>query len=111
MGRGICIRRTNAQPGGAAMKQLEIGDRVKILDGGKDDEGTVLDVDEQTEMVIVYLDCHVGGWAFHRQLSANAAIAASAGAYGSAAAGAGQQGPHARQLRPPASRRVTSPAL
>jgi len=28
------------------MKQLEVGDRVKILDGGKDDEGTVLDVDE-----------------------------------------------------------------
>ena len=27
------------------MKQLEVGDRVKILDGGNDDEGTVLDVD------------------------------------------------------------------
>ena len=26
------------QAGGAAMKQLEVGDRVKILDGGKDDE-------------------------------------------------------------------------
>jgi hypothetical protein len=54
------------QAGGAAMKQLEVGDRVKILDGGKDDEGTVLDVDERTEMVIVYLGRHVGGRAFHR---------------------------------------------
>ena len=35
-----CISRTNAQAGGAAMKQLEVGDRVKILDGGNDDEGT-----------------------------------------------------------------------
>jgi len=51
---------------GAAMKHLEVGDRVKILDGGKDDEGTVLDVDEGTEMVIVYLGRHVGGRAFHR---------------------------------------------
>ena len=48
------------------MKQLEVGDRVKILNGGKDDEGTVLDVDERSEMVIVYLGCHVGGRAFHR---------------------------------------------
>jgi hypothetical protein len=48
------------------MKRLEVGDRVKILDGGKDDEGTVLDVHKQTEMVIVYLGRHVGGWAFHR---------------------------------------------
>jgi hypothetical protein len=46
--------------------QLEVGDRVKILDSGEDDEGTVLDVDERTEMVIVYLGRHVGGWAFHR---------------------------------------------
>ena len=48
------------------MKQLAVGDRVKILDGAKDDEGTVLDVDEQTEMVVVYLGRHVGGRAFHR---------------------------------------------
>jgi len=48
------------------MKQLEVGDRVKILDGGKDDEGTVLDVDKRTEMVIVYLGRHAGGRAFHR---------------------------------------------
>ena len=48
------------------MNQLEVGDRVKILDGGKDDEGTVLDVDQRTEMVIVYLGRHVGGRAFHR---------------------------------------------
>jgi hypothetical protein len=61
-----CITRTKAQPGGAATKQLEVGDRVKILDGGKDDEGTVLDVDERTEMVIVYLGRHAGGRAFHR---------------------------------------------
>jgi hypothetical protein len=47
------------------MKQLQVGDRVKILDG-KDDEGTVLDVDERTEKVIVYLGRHLGGWAFHR---------------------------------------------
>ena len=47
------------------MKQLEVGDRVKILNGDKDDEGTVLDVDERTEMVIVYLGRHAGGWAFH----------------------------------------------
>jgi hypothetical protein len=53
-------------PGGASMKQLEVGDRVKILNGDKDDEGTVLDVDERTEMVFVYLGRHVGGWAFHR---------------------------------------------
>ena len=52
--------------GGAAMKQVEVGDRVKILDADKDDEGTVLDVDERTEMVIVYLGRHVGGRAFHR---------------------------------------------
>jgi hypothetical protein len=26
------------------MKQLEVGDRVKVLNGGKDDEGTVLDL-------------------------------------------------------------------
>src|SRR5215813_8575669 len=52
--------------GGAAMKQLQVGDRVKILDGGKDDEGTVLDMDERTEMVVVYLGRHLGGWAFHR---------------------------------------------
>src|SRR5262245_37051219 len=32
------------------MKQLRVGDRVKIMDGGKDDEGTVLDMDERTEM-------------------------------------------------------------
>jgi hypothetical protein len=51
---------------GGAMKQLEVGDRVKILDAAKDDEGTVLDVDEQTEMVVVYLGRHVGGRAFHR---------------------------------------------
>jgi hypothetical protein len=48
------------------MKQLEVGDRVKVLNGDEDDEGTVLDVDERTEMVIVYLGRHVGGWAFHR---------------------------------------------
>jgi len=48
------------------MKQVEVGDRVKILDADKDDEGTVLDVDERTEMVIVYLGRHVGGRAFHR---------------------------------------------
>jgi hypothetical protein len=48
------------------MKQLEVGDRVKISDGSKDDEGTVLHVDEQSEMVIVYLGRHVGGWAFYR---------------------------------------------
>jgi hypothetical protein len=48
------------------MKQLQVGDRVKILDGGKDDEGTVLDVDERTVMVVVYLGRHLGGWAFHR---------------------------------------------
>jgi hypothetical protein len=48
------------------MKQLKVGDRVKILNGGKDDEGTVLHVVERTEMVIVYLGHHVGGWAFHR---------------------------------------------
>jgi len=42
------------------MKQLEVGDRVKILDGCKDGEGAVLDVDERTEMVIVYLGRH--GW-------------------------------------------------
>jgi hypothetical protein len=48
------------------MKQLEVGDRVKILNGGKDDEGTVLDMDERTEKVIVYLGRHLGGWAFHR---------------------------------------------
>jgi len=47
------------------MKQLEVGDRVKILNGGRDDEGTVLDVDERTEMVIVYLGRHVGGRTFH----------------------------------------------
>jgi len=34
------------------MKQLQVGDRVKILDGGQDDEGTVVDVDERTEMVV-----------------------------------------------------------
>lgn len=45
------------------MKQLEVGDRVKVLNGDKDDEGTVLDVDERTEMVVVYLGRHVGGWA------------------------------------------------
>src|SRR5262245_6947000 len=64
-----CITRpipSRTARGGAAMKQLEVGDRVKILDGGEDDEGTVLDVDEQTEMVIVYLGRHVGGRAFHR---------------------------------------------
>jgi hypothetical protein len=50
------------------MKQLKVGDRVKILNGDKDDEGTgtVLDVVERTEMVFVYLGRHVGGWAFHR---------------------------------------------
>ena len=48
------------------MKQIEVGDRVKILDGDKDDEGTVLDVDERTEMVIVYLGRDVGGRPFHR---------------------------------------------
>ena len=31
------------------MKQLEVGDRVKILHGGKDDEGTVIDMDDRTE--------------------------------------------------------------
>src|SRR5262245_38773626 len=61
-----CITGTNAQPGGAVMKPLQVGDRVKILGGGKDDEGTVLDVDEGTEMVIVYLGRHVGGRPFHR---------------------------------------------
>jgi ribosomal protein L24 len=44
------------------MKQLQVGDRVKIVNGGRDDEGTVLDVDERTEKVIVYLGRHVGGW-------------------------------------------------
>jgi ribosomal protein L24 len=48
------------------MKQLEVGDRVKVLTGDKDDEGTVLDVDERTEMVVVYLGRHVGRWTFHR---------------------------------------------
>ena len=48
------------------MKQLQVGDRVKIVDGGKDDEGTVLDMDEQTEMVVVYLGRHLGGRPFHR---------------------------------------------
>jgi hypothetical protein len=47
------------------MKQLQVGDRVKIVDG-KDDEGTVLDMDERTEMVIVYLGRHLGGRPFHR---------------------------------------------
>jgi hypothetical protein len=65
MGCGIVLQGPMPSLGGAAMKQLEVGDRVKILDG-KDDEGTVLDVDERTEMVIVYLGRHVGGWAFHR---------------------------------------------
>ena len=51
---------------GGAMKQLGVGDRVKILGGPKDDEGTVLDVNERTEMVVVYLGRHVGGRAFHR---------------------------------------------
>jgi len=50
---------------GAAMKHLQVGDRVKIV-GGKDDEGTVLDMDERTETVIVYLGRHLGGWTFHR---------------------------------------------
>ena len=48
------------------MKQLGVGDRVKVLTGDKDDQGTVLDVDERTEMVVVYLGRHVGRWAFHR---------------------------------------------
>jgi ribosomal protein L24 len=48
------------------MKQLEVGDRVKVLTGDKDDQGTVLDVDERTEMVVVYLGRHVGRWTFHR---------------------------------------------
>ena len=48
------------------MNQLQVGDRVKIVDGGKDDEGTVLDMDERTEMVVVYLGRHLGGRPFHR---------------------------------------------
>ena len=48
------------------MNQLQVGDRVKILDGGKDDEGTVLDTDERTEMVVVYLGRLLGGRPFHR---------------------------------------------
>jgi hypothetical protein len=67
--RGIVLKRpmpSLTAPGGAAMKQLEVGDRVKVLTGDKDDEGTVLDVDERTEMVVVYLGRHVGRWTFHR---------------------------------------------
>jgi hypothetical protein len=69
VGCGIVLQRpmpSLTAPGSAAMKQLEVGDRVKVLNGDEDDEGTVLDVDERTEMVIVYLGRHVGGWAFHR---------------------------------------------
>ena len=69
MKRSSCAARPEARDPpqeGAAMKQLQVGDRVKIVNGGRDDEGTVLDVDERTEMVVVYLGRHVGGWAFHR---------------------------------------------
>jgi hypothetical protein len=52
-----------ARPHFRALHRHQLGHRRY---GGKDDEGTVLDVDERTEMVIVYLGRHVGGRAFHR---------------------------------------------
>src|SRR5262245_59484310 len=64
----LLARRSGAQEADI-MNQLQVGDRVKILDGGKDDEGTVLDMDERTEMVVVYLGRHLGGRPFHRDAS------------------------------------------
>ena len=64
-----CITTTNAQPNHPRRCGYEAvrGRRPREdLNGDKDDEGTVLDVDERTEMVIVYLGRHAGGWAFHR---------------------------------------------